>query len=64
MPAKKQVGKIYTAKNGAKYKILPSGKARFIKRSSGTGKKGGRLGGAVSVAGSIRVAGGLKKRRY
>jgi hypothetical protein len=61
---KKQVGKIYTAKNGAKYKILPNGRAKFVKRSSGTGKKGGKLGGSVRVAGSVSVAGGLKKRKY
>jgi len=28
---KKKVGIIYTAKNGRKYKILASGKARFVK---------------------------------
>ena len=41
---------VYTAKNGARYKILPNGKARFIsgptKRKGGGGKKkGGGLGG-------------------
>ena len=39
---------VYTAKNGARYKILPNGKARFIsgpsKRKGGK-KKGGGLGG-------------------
>ena len=60
MPAKKVQGKIYTAKNGAKYKIMPNGRARFVKRSAGSGKKGG----SVRVAGSVGVAGGLKKRKY
>lgn len=36
MPKKKPG--VYTAKNGAKYKILPNGKARFI---SGPTKRGG-----------------------
>jgi len=44
---KKKVGSVHTAKNGAKYKILPNGRARFIsgptKRASGK-KKGGFLG--------------------
>ena len=44
---KKKVGSVHTAKNGAKYKILPNGRARFIsgptKRGGGK-KKGGFLG--------------------
>ena len=48
MPKKKPG--VYTAKNGARYRILPNGKARFIsgptKRKGGGGKKkGGGLGG-------------------
>ena len=73
MPAKK-VGKIYHTKKGQPYKILPSGKAMFIKKSA-TGKKGGSMhkkAGSVRVAGSMRrrrggsmsVAGGLKKSMY
>ena len=43
MPKKKPG--VYTAKNGAKYKILANGKARFI---SGPTKRGGkRKGGAM-----------------
>ena len=54
MPAKKVVGKIYHTKNGMPYKILPNGRARFIKKSeAGKGKKGG----------GVRIAGGLKKRK-
>ena len=59
MPAKKVVGKIYHTKTGQPYKILPNGRARFIKRTSGAKKKGG----GVSVAGGVRIAGGLKKKR-
>ena len=35
---KKKVGSVHTAKNGAKYKIMPNGRARFI---SGPTKRGG-----------------------
>lgn len=48
---KKKVG-TYTAKNGAKYKILPNGRARFI---SGPTKKGGKKKG-----GGIKTGGGMK----
>lgn len=45
--AKKKVGSVHTAKNGARYKIMPNGRARFIsgptKRSGGGKKKGGGL---------------------
>ena len=64
MPAKKQVGKVYLTKNGQPYKIMPNGRAKFIKKSAGKSKKGGKLGGSVRVAGSVSVAGGLKKRKY
>ena len=60
MPAKKQVGKVYLTKNGQPYKIMPNGRAKFIKKSAGKSKKGG----SVRVAGSVSVAGGLKKRKY
>ena len=49
---KKKVGSVHTAKNGAKYKILPNGTARFIsgptKRGGGK-KKGGFLGAMNAV---------------
>ena len=62
MPAKKQVGKVYLTKNGQPYKIMPNGRAKFIKKSSSAGKS--KKGGSVRVAGSVSVAGGLKKRKY
>ena len=43
MPKKKPG--VYTAKNGAKYKILPNGNARFI--SGPTKRKGGKKGGGL-----------------
>lgn len=53
---------IYTAKNGAKYKILANGKARFISGpTKGRGAKK-KKGGGVAVAGSVRVAGGMKRK--
>ena len=68
---KKKVGSVHTAKNGAKYKIMANGKARFISgptkgpgaKRKGKGKKA-RKGGGVSVAGGVRIAGGMKKRKY
>ena len=71
---KKVVGKIYHTKHGQPYKILPSGKARFIKKT----KKGGSILSSgkkvVSRAasyvkshgirgGSASIGGGLKKRK-
>ena len=56
---KKQVGKIYHTKKGQPYKIMPNGRAKFIKK---TGKK--TKGGGVSVGGGVRVAGGMKKKKY
>ena len=60
MPIK--VGSVHTAKNGAKYKILPSGRCRFIsgptKRKKGKAKKGG----SIRVAGGIAVGGKLQKK--
>ena len=42
MPKKKPG--VYTAKNGAKYKIMPNGKARFISGPTKRKKKGGGMG--------------------
>lgn len=42
--AKKKVGSVHTCKNGAKYKIMPNGRARFISgptKRAGSGKKKG-----------------------
>jgi len=50
---KKVVGKTYYTKKGQPYKILPSGKAMFIKKKAAKKKKGG----SVSVGGSVRVGG-------
>ena len=49
---KKKPGSVHTAKNGAKYKIMPNGRARFI-----SGPTKGR--GAKKKGGSVRVGGGL-----
>lgn len=54
MPKKKPG--TYTAKNGAKYKILPNGRARFI--SGPTKRKGGKKKG-----GGIRIGGGMHKHQ-
>jgi len=63
MPAKKKVGSVHTAKNGAKYKIMPNGKARFISGpTKGRGAK--KKGGSVRVGGSVAVGGGVKRKRY
>ena len=61
MPKKKPG--VYTAKNGAKYKILANGKARFIsgptsgkvgvKRGKGKSKKGG----SMATGGSMKTYG-------
>ena len=56
--AKKKPGSVHTAKNGARYKILPNGRARFISGpTKRKGKKKKSKGGGVSVGGSIRTAG-------
>ena len=47
MPKKKPG--VYTAKNGAKYKIMANGKARFI--SGPTKRKGAKKGGAMHKKG-------------
>ena len=58
----KKVGSVHTAKNGAKYKIMANGKARFISGpTKGPGSK--KKAGSMAVGGSVRVAGGLKKKR-
>ena len=67
---KHKVGSIVTFKNGAKAKVLPSGKMRII---SGPTKKSGRKkkGGSVSVGGSMRkrkggsvsVGGSMRKKK-
>ncbi len=69
MPKKKPG--TYTAKNGARYKILANGKARFIsgptKRKGGAlkGKKGAGLktGGSMTAGGNVS-AGGSMTRKY
>ena len=62
---------VYTAKNGAKYRILPNGKARFIKRSGSdaapkkrkrTTRK--RAGGAARVGGAAKSGGGMHYLNY
>ena len=64
MPAKKKVGSVHTAKNGAKYRIQKDGRALFISGpTKGPGSKKKKKGGSVAVAGSVRIAGGLKKKK-
>ena len=61
MPKKKPG--VYTAKNGAKYKILANGKARFISGpTSGIGskRKGKRKGGSVRTGGGVGTGGSVK----
>ena len=63
MPAKKKVGSVHTAKNGAKYKIMSNGRARFISGpTKGPGSKK-KKGGSMAVGGSVRIAGGLKRKK-
>ena len=50
MPGKKTVGKTYYTKRGQPYTILPSGRARFIKKKK---KAGAKKAGSVRVGGSI-----------
>jgi len=64
---KKKPGSVHTAKNGAKYKIMPNGRCRFISGpTKGPGSKKGKAkkGGSVSTGGSVRVAGSMKKYKY
>ena len=65
MPKKKPG--TYTAKNGAKYKILANGKARFIsgptKGRIGVkkgGKKGGGMTGGSMTGGSMATGGSMR----
>ena len=59
MPKKKPG--VYTAKNGAKYKILPNGKARFISGPTsgriGVKRKGAKKGGSMATGGSLKTYG-------
>jgi len=52
---KKKVGSVHTARNGARYKIMANGKARFI--SGPTKRKGKKKGGSIRVGGSMGVGG-------
>ena len=68
MPAKKVVGKIYHTKRGQPYKIMPNGRARFIKKGSSASsgeppkkKRRKRTGGAARTGGSAMTGGGLSK---
>ena len=49
---KKKVGSVHTARNGARYKILPNGKSRFI-----SGPTKGRVG--VKKKGKAKKGGGF-----
>jgi len=69
MPGKKVPGKIYHTKNGQPYKIMPNGRARFIKKSGAKSASSGeppkkrrrkRTGGAARTGGSAMVGGGIK----
>ena len=62
MPAKKKAGTIVTFKNGAKAKVQANGRYKIISGpTKGRGAK--KKGGSVGVAGSVRVAGGMKKKK-
>ena len=65
MPKKKPG--TYTAKNGARYKILANGRARFIsgptKRSGGKKKGGGMYGKKGGVLGVGRAVNALNQGR-
>ena len=58
MSAKKRPGSVHTARNGARYKILANGRARFI--SGPTKKKTTRK---RKTGGSARVGGAARKRK-
>ena len=51
---KKKVGSVHTAKNEAKYKIMPNGRARFI---SGPTKRGGGKKKGAGMYGHKKGAG-------
>ena len=69
MPAKKVVGKIYHTKRGQPFKIMPNGRARFIKKGSSASsgeppkkkRRRKRTGGAARTGGSAMTGGGLSK---
>ena len=63
MPAKKKVGTIVTFKNGAKAKVMESGRYKIISGPTKKSKKK-KKAGSVSVGGSIRVGGGMKRKKY
>ena len=52
MPAKKKPGSVHVAKNGARYKILANGRARFV--SGPTKKKRTKKGGSIAVGGGLK----------
>ena len=54
--AKKKVGSVHTCKNGAKYKIMPNGRARFI---SGPTRRAG--GGKMKNGGFLGPKGGVNR---
>ena len=63
MPAKKKPGTIVTCKNGAKAKVMPNGRYKFISGpTKGRGAPKKKRGGSVVVGGSARVAGSIKKK--
>ena len=56
---KKKPGSVHTAKNGARYKIMPNGRARFISgptKGRGAKKTAKKKGGSVRVGGSVLSA--------
>jgi hypothetical protein len=46
----KKIGSVHHTKHGQPYKIMPNGRARFIKKTATTKKK---KGGSVSVGGGL-----------
>ena len=57
---KRVVGKIYKTKHGQPFKVLPSGKCRFIKKSAVGGKKK-KSAPKAALGGSARVGGALRR---
>ena len=49
---KKKPRSVHTARNGARYKILANGRARFL--SGPTKKKRTKKGGSIAVGGGLR----------
>ena len=64
---KHKVGSTVTFKNGAKAKVMPSGRLRIFKgpTKSTRKKKGGsvRVGGSIGVGGSVGIGGSMRKRK-